>query len=234
MQSECSEHDGTSGACASYHPPPCARIHRRHPCFSSISQQVCHTISLQNFFVLFPFATSISPPLVYTKANDMDREKLWTVNSELSFLCVQACARLYHSVTACTQAHHHRAKTARELLLSTSRAPPRLLNAYYLAAWMLVNAPPPHPRPFPFPFSYFYHFLGGLWQVFLLDISNMSWSAHTLTRLEVRCRYTDSPTRSVRLLGQMSVMMFLLTVGSFLIISFNIWDRTGRFPWDQH
>jgi len=31
----------------------------------------------------------------------------------------------------------------------------------------------------------------------------------------------------------MSVMLFLFSVGSFLIVSFNIWDRTGRFPWEH-
>ena len=48
------------------------------------------------------------------------------------------------------------------------------------------------------------------------------------------CWYTESPSRTVRLLGQMSVVMLLITVGSFIIVSFSIWDRTGRFPWEHH
>jgi hypothetical protein len=38
----------------------------------------------------------------------------------------------------------------------------------------------------------------------------------------------------VRLLGQFSGLMFCISVGTFLIVSFHIWDRTGHFPWEQH
>lgn len=45
------------------------------------------------------------------------------------------------------------------------------------------------------------------------------------------CWYTESQTRTVRMLGQLSISMFWVTLVVFLIASFSVWDSTGKVPW---
>ena len=140
--------------------------------------------------------------------------------------------------TSRTQAYHYRtSRAAGEHLLPLDGSPPRFLHALCLAPGLLVRDAFSRSR-----------------SLYSCSLSRVTLSVpssvprHRLAmppccllmaheRVHARIvhwhRYTESRTRTVRLLGQLSVMMFLFSVGSFLIVSFNIWDRTGRFPWEH-
>jgi len=62
-----------------------------------------------------------------------------------------------------------------------------------------------------------------------------SWSSYAGCNLSnintILYRYTESQTRTVRMLGQLSISMFWVTLVVFLIASFSVWDSTGKVPW---
>jgi len=188
---------------------------------------------------------SVCARLVHVSAHE--RQCQWRCERSCEMTRIIVCPSLsippstYYGIslssltTSRTQSHYRTSRAAGEHLLPLDGSPPRLYHALCLAPGLLVRD----------SFSRSLSLSSRSFSLFSLSVPLSAATAAMPPRgllmahepVHARVvhwhRYTESRTRTVRLLGQLSVMFFLFSVGSFLIVSFNIWDRTGRFPWEH-